>query len=75
MHLITADGLTQASSVIPLVKCNDAASAIVTHAFVPLNTSALPYFPLVVQVAFVIVPVFPWPEESATVVPAPSLKE
>src|SRR5260370_742754 len=46
-----------------------------TRALVPLKTSALPYFPAVVQVAFAIVPVFPFPEESATVVPVPSLNE
>jgi hypothetical protein len=46
-----------------------------TRALLPLKTSAFPYFPAVVQVAFAIVPVFPFPEESATVVPVPSLNE
>ena len=39
----------------------------------PLNTSALPYLPEFVQVAPLIVPLFPFPEASATVVPVPSL--
>jgi hypothetical protein len=72
--LVIRDGLTHASSVIPAVKCNDAASLTVIFAFVPLNTRASPYFPDAVQVAFEIVPVFPFPEASATVVPVPSLK-
>ena len=50
------DGLTHASSVIPVVRCSDAASLIVIFAFVPLNTRALPYFPRLVHVAFEIVP-------------------
>ena len=70
-----ANGFTQASSVIPVVRCNDAASLIVTKAFFPSNTNALPYFPLVVHTAFTMVPVFPVPDESAAVVPAPSLNE
>ena len=71
----TVDGLTQASSVIAAVKCKEAASGIVTRAPDPLNVRAFPYFPEVVQVALAIVPVFPLPDESETVVPEPSLKE
>ena len=48
---------------------------IVTKAFEPLNTSALPYLPEAVQVALVVLPLLPVPEESVTVVPAPSLNE
>src|SRR5690242_7230929 len=70
---LTADGLTHASIVIPVVRCSEALSGMVTIALIPLNTSALPYLPEVVHVAFAIVPVFPWPERSATVVPVPSL--
>jgi hypothetical protein len=46
---------------------------MVTKAFVPLNVKALPYFPEVVQVAPVIVPLFPLPDTSLTTVPLPSL--
>ena len=48
---------------------------MVTNEFVPLNDSALPYLPAVVQVAFVIVPVLPFPDASGTVVPVPWLNE
>src|SRR5436309_13701966 len=67
-------GFTQASSVIPLVKCSEFESGTFTRALVPLKTSAFPYFPAVVQVAFEIVPLLPLPDRSATVVPEPSLK-
>src|SRR5919201_3362826 len=73
--VVTADGFTHASSVMPPVRRNDGASLTVTRALVPLNTSALPNFPAVVQVAPVIVPVLLLPDESATVVPEPSLNE
>ena len=68
-------GLTHASRVIPVVRCNESESSISIHAFVPLNTSALPYLPAVVDVAFAMVPVFPVPDASDTVVPVPSLNE
>ncbi len=58
---------------MPVVRSSDAASGIVTRALVPLNVSALPYFPAVVHVAFASVPEFPLPDASATVVPDPSL--
>ena len=67
--------MTQASSVIPVVSCNDAELGMLTRAFVPLNTSALPNRPAVVQVAPLSVPVLLLPDESATVVPEPWLKE
>src|SRR5437773_3760937 len=70
----TVTGFTQASSVMPLVRCSEAESGTLTREFVPLKRSALPYLPAVVQVAFEIVPVLPLPEESATVVPLPSSK-
>src|SRR5207342_3274691 len=69
---VTLAGLTHASSVIALDRCSVAASGIVTFAFVPLKTRPGPNFPLAVQVVFATVPVCPFPDESATVVPAPS---
>ena len=57
---------------MPVVRCSAAASGIVTSALVPLNCSALPYLPVVAQVAFAIVPVLPLPDASVTVVPDPS---
>src|SRR5688572_25295099 len=72
---MTADGLTHASSVIAVLKCNEGVSGTLTHAELPLNERAPPYFPAVVQVASVRVPVFPVPEASAVVVPVPSLNE
>ena len=59
-------GLTHASSVIPALSCNEAELGTFTRALVPLNTSAPPNLPALVQVAFEIVPVFPFPEESPT---------
>ena len=41
----------------------------------PLNESAFPKRPAVAQVAFTSVPVFPFPDESATVAPEPSSNE
>ena len=38
------------------VSLSDAESLIVTSAFVPLKTSALPYLPAVVHAAFAMVP-------------------
>ena len=61
-------GLTQASSVIPVVSCSEAAFGTVTTAFVPLNDSASPYLPVVTHVAPVIVPLLPLPDASVDVV-------
>src|SRR5437016_7011027 len=72
--LVTTAGFTQADSVMPVVRCRLAESGMSTRAFVPLNTSALPYLPVGVHVAFWMLPVLPWPDRSATVVPPPSLK-
>jgi hypothetical protein len=57
---------------MPLDRCNDAESGTFTRAFVPLKTSASPNLPVLVQVAFETVPVFAFPDESATLVPDPS---
>src|SRR4051794_22852219 len=67
-------GRTHASSVMPVVRWSAAASATVTQALVPLKDSAAPYFPVAVHVAFVSVPVLPWPDASFACTPAPSLK-
>jgi hypothetical protein len=56
------------------VKCRDEESLMVTHELDPLNTRALPYFPALVQVVFLRVPVFRFPDRSVTVVPVPSSK-
>src|SRR6476620_1081889 len=69
---VTVVGLTHASSVIPVVKCKDAASGMVTLAFVPLNDKAPPYLPAAVRVALTIVPVRPLPDASVTVDPVVS---
>src|SRR5437868_1224097 len=72
---VTVDGFTHASSVIPVVRCRETESLIVTRELDPLNTRAPPNLPEVVHVALVTVPTFPMPDESATVVPVPSLNE
>ena len=69
---MTDEGLTHASSVIPVESCSAAALGTVTSALVPLNCSALPNLPVAAQVAFEIVPLWPLPDASATVVPDPS---
>ena len=71
---MTVEGLTQASSVIPLDSCSDAEFGIVTSVLVPLNFNAPPYLPVVDQVPFATVPLLPFPEASVTVEPDPSLK-
>jgi hypothetical protein len=72
---VTADGRTHASNVIADVKSSDAASGTVTFADVPLNDNAAPNFPDTDQVAVPIAPLLPFPDESATVDPDPSLNE
>ena len=47
---------------------------MLTMLLVPLNDSALPYLPEVVQVALESVPVLLLPEASLVVVPVPSSK-
>src|SRR2546425_1151441 len=59
---------------MPVVRCSDAVSAIVTHALEPLNDNADPNFPLAVHVAFVSVPVLPCPDASRVCTPDASLK-
>jgi hypothetical protein len=69
-----AVGYTHASKVIADVTFNDADPAMLTRLLTPLKSNALPYLPEGVHVAPLIVPVFPLPDASATVVPVPSLK-
>jgi hypothetical protein len=69
-----AVGYTHADSVIAVVKLSELDALTVTTSFTPSNVSALPYRPAVVHVAPEIVPVLPFPEVSAVVVPVPSLK-
>ena len=68
-----AVGLTQASSVMPIVRSSEALSGTVTKLELPLNDSAPPKRPIGAQPVAVVVPVLPVPDASATVVPAPSL--
>jgi hypothetical protein len=72
--LFTVVGYTHASRVIALVNCSDGALLTVTKALLPLKLKALPYLPEVVQVAPLMVPLFPLPDTSLTTVPLPSLK-
>src|SRR5690348_16168904 len=69
-----AAGLTHASSVMPVVRLRTALCATVTQLLEPLNVRALPNFPALFQVAPVIDPALPFPDESATAVPLPSSK-
>src|ERR1043165_6316791 len=71
---LMAVGNTHASSVIAAERWSDGESLIDTRAVVPLNDSALPYFPDAVHVALTIEPVLPLPDRSVTDVPDPSLK-
>src|SRR5262245_18489923 len=67
-------GFTQASTVIPVVKFRLGALFTVTQLLTPSNERAPPKRPDLTHVAPEIVPVFPLPDESFTVVPLPSLK-
>ena len=49
-------------------------SGMVTEALVPLKASACPYLLVVVQVAFVRVPLLPVPDWSGALVPLPVSK-
>src|SRR4051794_14859810 len=69
------EGLTQASRVMPELSCSELEFGTFTRALVPLKFNAPPNLPVVDQVVFKTVPAFPFPEESATVVPAPSSNE
>ena len=60
---------------MPLLSCSELLLGMFTRALVPLNDNAPPYLPDAVQVAFEIVPLLPFPDESWSTVPAPSLNE
>src|SRR3954447_19041636 len=70
----SADGFTQASSVIPVVRSSELESGTVTRVLVPLKDSAPPECPPIDHVPAAIVPLFPVPERSASAVPEPALK-
>src|SRR5262245_11716278 len=74
-ELPSALGLTQASSVIPLVRSSEAESGTLTIALVPLKERAPPYLPLVLQVALAIVPLLLLPDRSGRLGPEPWSKE
>ena len=69
-----AVGRTQASSVMPVVRSSESASATVTQSLMPLKLSAPPNLPPRVRVAPLIVPVLPRPDPSVAVVPDASSK-
>src|SRR5262249_17914951 len=71
---VTTAGFTHASSDIPLDSCNDVEFGMSMRELVPLKFSPFPYFPAEVQVAFTSLPVWPFPDASAVVVPDPSSK-
>src|SRR5262245_35145574 len=70
----TVLGFTQASIVIADVSRSNAVSATVTQLVAPVSVTAPPYLPVAVHDAFDKVPVWPLPDASAAVAPAPSLK-
>src|SRR5215207_6252443 len=61
-QVLLADGRTQASSVMPVVKSSEPESATVTRSSVPSNVSAPPDLPEAVQVAPEMLPELPLPE-------------
>jgi hypothetical protein len=65
-------GSTQAEIVKELDRSREFESSAVTLSSVPSKYNALPTFPAVQRGPFVNVAVFPFPEESAVVVPVPS---
>src|SRR5688500_9572603 len=67
-------GRTQPSMVIPVVASSEFESGTLTNALLPLNDSALPYLPSVLQAAPDKLPWLLLPDLSAAVVPEPSSK-
>src|SRR3954469_9608963 len=70
----SALGLTQASSVIPVVRSSEFESGTVTRVLVPLKVSAPPECPATAHAPLATVPLLPVPERSASAVPEPALK-
>ena len=68
----SADGLTHASNVIPAVRSSEFESATVTQSLTPSKLSAEPYRPAALHTGPEIEPTFPFPDESAAVVPEPA---
>src|SRR4051794_9730764 len=71
----TVDGSTHASSVMPIVNCNEAELGTFTRALDPLKLNAPPNLPELDHVVFDTVPTLPVPDESPVAVPAPSSNE
>ena len=67
-------GLTQASSVMPVVRSSTFASLTVTRSFVPSKFRAAPYRPLADHAAPEMAPLLPLPVRSAVDTPASSSK-
>src|SRR5690242_20629556 len=59
---------------MPVVRSSVFASLTVTQLVAPSKVAALPYFPAVVQVVPLVVPLLLLPDRSVTLVPVPSLK-
>src|SRR5690348_5113529 len=70
----SAEGLTQASSVMALVRFRSAVWGIVTQLLDPLKASAPPNLPPLTHAAPLSVPTLLLPDASDTVVPVPSSK-
>ena len=73
-HPLRDDGLSQAESVMPVVRSSALASATVTKSLVPSKLSAPPKRPPAFHVAPLTVPARPLPEASLATVPDVSLK-
>ena len=71
-QLLRTAGLTQASSVMPLVRSRLAESGTVTQVVEPLNWIAEPNLPDADHVPFASVPLLLFPDESPAAVPLPS---
>ena len=66
------EGITHASSVIPVVRSSEFASGTVTQSLTPSKLNAAPNLPAPVHTGPEIAPAFPFPDESAAVVPDPA---
>src|SRR5689334_5618878 len=73
--LSSALGLTQASSVMPVLRWSEVESAMLTMSWAPSKLTAPWVWPVLLQVAADSVPLLPEPESSATVEPLPASNE
>ena len=71
---VLAAGLTHASTVIPVLRSSEAASATPTELLDPLKVRTLPYLPVAFQAVFDATPLLAYPDEFAVAVPVPSSK-